>query len=197
MHEQDIRPLFGGAIQAAIPSRFIDASNLREIPDNQEVFVDSKGTDQSLIIELLEAVEITVDDRSPAEHHFWILAEENNALEAKIASTGIVPEVLPNFTPLEAHTTSLIGTQRISKFRENTPQSANLVAVHLCVIRLPRVGTDVVITLNQPLQLGQESSSVAGLDVRDAVEESGRRAEEVFRGVVEGFAVREWGLFGN
>lgn len=48
--------LFGGAIVAPIPSSFMDASQFRQIPDNQEVFVDTK-TQQSMIVELLEQVD--------------------------------------------------------------------------------------------------------------------------------------------
>jgi hypothetical protein len=48
--------LFGGAIVAPIPSSFMDASQFRQIPDNQEVFVDTK-TQQSMFVELLEQVD--------------------------------------------------------------------------------------------------------------------------------------------
>ncbi|XP_031209892.1 ran guanine nucleotide release factor-like [Mastomys coucha] len=46
-------PLFGGAFSAILPSGAIDVSDLRPVPDNQEVFCHPV-TDQSLIIELLE-----------------------------------------------------------------------------------------------------------------------------------------------
>ena len=48
--------LFGGALSISIPDVFVNASNFREIPDNQEVFV-SKDSDFSFIIELLETPE--------------------------------------------------------------------------------------------------------------------------------------------
>ncbi|KAI3738985.1 hypothetical protein L2E82_29310 [Cichorium intybus] len=34
------RRLFGGAISTTLPLRFEDVSNIREVPDHQEVFVD-------------------------------------------------------------------------------------------------------------------------------------------------------------
>ncbi|KAJ3081570.1 hypothetical protein HK102_002265, partial [Quaeritorhiza haematococci] len=52
------RPLFGGAITTALPDSFIDISTFREVPDNQEVFVD-RDTDQSIVIELLQLAEET------------------------------------------------------------------------------------------------------------------------------------------
>ncbi|XP_073874631.1 ran guanine nucleotide release factor isoform X3 [Macaca fascicularis] len=46
-------PLFGGAFSAILPTGAIDVSDLRPVPDNQEVFCHPV-TDQSLIVELLE-----------------------------------------------------------------------------------------------------------------------------------------------
>jgi hypothetical protein len=48
-----IARLFGGAITASIPSTFIDASDLRQIPDEQEVFVDRNGL-ASITFDILE-----------------------------------------------------------------------------------------------------------------------------------------------
>ena len=64
------RQLFGGAVLASLPAQFQvraprrhggartltaaqDASALREVPDNQEVWVDAES-DASLIVELVE-----------------------------------------------------------------------------------------------------------------------------------------------
>jgi hypothetical protein len=49
----NVTKLFGGAIEALIPAHFQDASQFRQIPDNQEVFV-AGDSDDSVIIELLE-----------------------------------------------------------------------------------------------------------------------------------------------
>ena len=46
-------PLFGGTFSAILPPGAIDVSDLRPVPDNQEVFCHPV-TDQSLIVELLE-----------------------------------------------------------------------------------------------------------------------------------------------
>ncbi|KAI9278058.1 hypothetical protein BY458DRAFT_432393 [Sporodiniella umbellata] len=50
------QPLFGGAIVIPLKKSFMDASQFRQVPDNQEVFVDTV-TQQSLIVELLEQVD--------------------------------------------------------------------------------------------------------------------------------------------
>ena len=46
-------PLYGGALSVELPRSFTDASELREVPDHQEVWVDT-CSDRSLIIEILE-----------------------------------------------------------------------------------------------------------------------------------------------
>lgn len=46
------RPLFGESINIQLPERFVDISDFRPIPDNQEVFADA-NIDQSLIIEIM------------------------------------------------------------------------------------------------------------------------------------------------
>lgn len=45
--------LFGGAMEILVPNGFLDVSEIRQVPDNQEVFV-SNYSDASLIVELLE-----------------------------------------------------------------------------------------------------------------------------------------------
>ncbi|KAH9562353.1 hypothetical protein CY35_05G067700 [Sphagnum magellanicum] len=57
------RPLFGGAIMCCIPANFHDVSNVREVPNNQEAFVDP-NRDESIIVELLELKDTVVDERS-------------------------------------------------------------------------------------------------------------------------------------
>lgn len=48
--------LFGGACGIQLPLGYIDASLFRQIPDNQEVYIE-KDSDSSFIIEILETPE--------------------------------------------------------------------------------------------------------------------------------------------
>ena len=50
------RPLYGGAITCNLPDSYIDVSQMREIPDQQEVWVSSgtDTTDSSIIFEIFE-----------------------------------------------------------------------------------------------------------------------------------------------
>ncbi|CAO2643723.1 Ran guanine nucleotide release factor [Lemmus lemmus] len=61
-------PLFGGAFSAILPPGAIDVSDLRPVPDNQEVFCHPV-TDQSLIVELLE-LQAHVRGEAAARYHF-------------------------------------------------------------------------------------------------------------------------------
>jgi hypothetical protein len=61
-------PLFGGAFSAILPTGAIDVSDLRPVPDNQEVFCHPV-TDQSLIVELLE-LQAHVRGEAAAWYHF-------------------------------------------------------------------------------------------------------------------------------
>lgn len=61
-------PLFGGAFSAILPRGAIDVSDLRPVPDNQEVFCHPV-TDLSLIIELLE-LQVHVQGEAAVRYHF-------------------------------------------------------------------------------------------------------------------------------
>ena len=61
------RPLFGGAIELALPARFVDVSPFRQIPDHQEVFFDGPS-DQSVIVEILSFV--PQENARAAAYHF-------------------------------------------------------------------------------------------------------------------------------
>lgn len=71
------RPLFGGSITCTFPSRFQDVSNIRQVPDHQEVFADP-GRDESLIFELLD-FKHDVGDNGSAAWFLLDLASEQNA----------------------------------------------------------------------------------------------------------------------
>ncbi|VDN11243.1 unnamed protein product [Dibothriocephalus latus] len=58
----ETRTLFGGAFQILLPNSFKDVSTFRQVPDNQEVFVNDEN-DESLSIDILDAV----DSTSPEE----------------------------------------------------------------------------------------------------------------------------------
>ncbi|KAK3227601.1 hypothetical protein Dsin_007463 [Dipteronia sinensis] len=78
------RPLFGGAIATTFPHRFHDVSNIRLVPDHQEVFVDP-ARDESLIFELLDFKE-DVGDNGSAASFLQDLATEQDAEGCRLGS---------------------------------------------------------------------------------------------------------------
>ncbi|RUO95599.1 hypothetical protein BC936DRAFT_143646 [Jimgerdemannia flammicorona] len=185
-----ITPLFGGAITAYIPPAFVDSSDFRKIPDNQEVYVDV-ATDQSIIIELLQMVE-EAEGEGVARYHFQQLGEDNDAADTQITSiVTLSPAEVPNMPPT-AIPILLTGTQSITKFNESGSEATNFVGILLAVIRLPQVTTDMVISYNLPLAIGPQSSSRVIAAARPASPEAGL---EEFKRVLASLLIKDWGLF--
>ncbi|KAL7587448.1 uncharacterized protein LOC111896144 [Lactuca sativa] len=191
------RPLFGGAVSTTFPLRFEDVSNIREVPDHQEVFVDP-ARDESLIFELLE-LKHDVEDNGSATWFLQDLAREQGAEGNIVTEQSAVfeaPEL--QFRNLPAVITTANAQMAISKARQGR-EAQNLVKVYLANLRLKGVGTDVVITAYEPVfinPLSESASSVgAGLTVPAA--QSGRTAMvEVFKQAVSSFRINDWNLFG-
>ncbi|MBN3282108.1 MOG1 factor, partial [Polyodon spathula] len=143
-------PLFGGAFSAVLPPNFRDVSDLREIPDNQEVFAHSH-TDQSIIVELLEH-QTHVTGRDAARYHFEDVAGRNEAAGpggSQVLSVELLPTAEISLQESES-VWLLHGTQQVSKFNE---EAQNTVAVYLGLFRLPQYSTDALVTFNDPLAI--------------------------------------------
>lgn len=68
-----LTPLYGGAITASLPTSFKDASSLRQIPDHQEVYIDSDGY-SSIVVDILEYVAKDTDEDA-LQYHFHDLVD--------------------------------------------------------------------------------------------------------------------------
>ncbi|CAK9225859.1 unnamed protein product [Sphagnum troendelagicum] len=192
------RPLFGGAIMCRIPANFHDVSNVREVPNNQEAFVDP-NRDESIIVELLELKDTVVDERSSR----WFLqdlaieqdSEQSLVVESENTITTAVD--VPN---LEASipVNVTVGTIAIAKSRQGD-DARNLVRVHLANIRLHGVKTDVVITVYEPLIINEWSQSAAAVGAGTTVPAAlagCMAAPDVLKLVLSTFKICDWSLFG-
>ncbi|KAM4574572.1 ran guanine nucleotide release factor [Fundulus diaphanus] len=183
-----LRPLFGGALSAVVPHNLTDVSELREIPDNQEVFAHPH-TDQSLIVELLE-YQGQVADQDAARYHFEDIAGSNEAREPGAFEVGDVVALPKAEVSLSECSSAwmLKGTQCVSKFNE---EARNTVSVHLGLFRLPQFSTDVLITFNDPQSISPDSSSAS------AAETHGQPwTVEDFRRTLLSLTLHNPGLFG-
>jgi len=182
------RELFGGAITASIPEAFKDASIVREVPDNQEVYVDI-NTDQSIIVELLEQAEDASNDECGL-YHFKQLAEDNKAENFEIIKNeDIAPQDIPNIK-IESIKKLVLGKQIIAKFNEKDPDAKNIVNIYLAVIRIPSIETDMLISYNCPVYIGSKSSSRT-----QSKEGQETISDEIFKQLIKSFNVVEWDLF--
>ncbi|SAM03386.1 hypothetical protein [Absidia glauca] len=182
--------LFGGAIYTTIKSSYVDASDLRQIPDNQEVFLDM-NTQQSLIIELLEKVEHLNEDC--AKFHFEQIAEQNNATSYSIKSIehASVDVAAPKL-PLDTTIYFVRGIQNVAKFNE---EAVNHVELVMAVVRLEKVETDLIISLNAPIQVAPTSSEMKDVNLVEPAAPIARIVDEI-KLVVQGLEIHDWGLFG-
>ncbi|XP_066484937.1 ran guanine nucleotide release factor [Tiliqua scincoides] len=149
--QQQPQLLFGGAFSAFLPPGCLDVSELRQVPDNQEVFVHP-STDQSIIIELLE-YQAGVPDENAARYHFEDAA--GASAEAEVLSQE---SLAPHLLALEGCSSAwcLTTCQLVAKFNE---KAKNKVTVHLVLLRLPQYGTDLLLTFNNPTCIHPLSSS--------------------------------------
>ncbi|KAI9591737.1 hypothetical protein BDF19DRAFT_250823 [Syncephalis fuscata] len=153
------RALFGGAIEAVIPSTFSDVSQFREVPDNQEVFAATE-TEESIIVELLELDE-DVPDNECAKFHFEQIAQHNESPETQIINlVSLTTADLPHL-PSDTVGYLLAGQQQVAKFREKTSTSLNTVDIFMAVLRLRHISTEILVTVNVPVAIGSTSSSRA------------------------------------
>lgn len=139
------RGVFGGAITMTLPADIIDASEIRQVPDTQELFL-FRDSDISIILEVLERVE--PDDPSEAiTFHFNSIAHDNDAQTAVVHAIEQVPA-----TSTDTNTTPpaiiLYGTQHVAKFNRPTPDE---VRIFLAVFRVASKNVDLVLTFNVPV----------------------------------------------
>ncbi|XP_057777167.1 uncharacterized protein LOC130995775 [Salvia miltiorrhiza] len=189
--------LFGGAISSTFPLRFQDISNIRQVPDHQEVFVDPTR-DESLIFELLD-LKTDVADHGSATWFLQDLANEQDAEGTMVLEqSGVFEADGLRFRSSPAVITTAIGQMGISKGRQGR-DAQNLVKVYLANLRLKDVGTDVLITAYEPVTINplSESAATVGAGLAVPAAQSGcMPMEEVFRGAVSSFKVNDWSLFG-
>eukprot|EP00002_Diphylleia_rotans_P000798 TRINITY_DN10422_c0_g1_i1.p1 TRINITY_DN10422_c0_g1~~TRINITY_DN10422_c0_g1_i1.p1 ORF type:complete len:184 (-),score=30.67 TRINITY_DN10422_c0_g1_i1:94-645(-) len=176
-----VAELYGGAMQMRVPCSFFNVSEIRQIPDHQEVFVDRVIPEWSCIVEFLEYQSSQADDNI-ARYLFTDLCEENGvegASDMSIVSSSVLDLAQkPNF--VEFHASIIYGTQRVCKFRES---ERKLVHTWLGVVRLPKVNCELAVSFNIP----QDASGVT-IDFLSTV-------HSIFAHVFSSLQINDWGLF--
>lgn len=161
------RELFGGALTALVPTSFADASQFRQVPDTQEVFVDDGPAEESLIFDILE--KISDADDSAIKTHFGEIVAINGGASEILTSGQLQGANYPTWTCL--------GEQETKKWGK---EEETLTKVTICValVRLEKVSTDIVISYNV----------IQG----ERQQEGYERLQEI----AKSFKVKDWDLFG-
>lgn len=149
-------PLYGGAITTVIPDGFLDVSMLREVPDTQEVYVNSRsendanddglGFNESVIVDLLQRVE-EGDDKKALEFHLKEIADLNGSTQWEVLK----------YQALESQTLATSGAiaqccvMLETAYKWGKVNEKEIVVSCIGLIRLEDVDTDVLITVNVPL----------------------------------------------
>ena len=176
-------PLYGGAITVDLPSSFADASQIRQVPDHQEVYLASEGY-TSIVVEILEYVD-KPSDAEALQYHFSDLVDgtgdSTNLLRQESA-------VMKKVAGKPVHVLSFIQTPGPNENpRRKVPE---FVYIHLLLLRLKEKGTDLMVTVNVPHYKGEYEAVKEG--EKTALMKDGDEAAEK---VLETFDIKEWGLF--
>ncbi|KGY15175.1 hypothetical protein PABG_11959 [Paracoccidioides brasiliensis Pb03] len=140
--------LFGGAIAIDLPEDFLDVSDIRQVPDNQEVFM-SQDTQTSIIIEIVERLEpeklqLQPNDNSKTNPDQEEVAQDMQAVKAHIHEicevSGDSYELISSSGPIEVlklpNTPAYMAQARILcsvKRRGGEPASVSAAARRVAV----------------------------------------------------------------
>mmetsp|Transcript_12866 Transcript_12866/g.30146 ORF Transcript_12866/g.30146 Transcript_12866/m.30146 type:complete len:189 (-) Transcript_12866:187-753(-) len=148
---------YGGAILTLLPKTFLDASTLRDVPDNQEVWVDEES-EKSVIFEILEYQSRALDDSDPLHFFFSDLATHHSAEKSEKWSSCRVDEGGAPHLPASCRCFQGSGVQWIAKTNRD---AATPVRLDLALVRLPEVESDILMYFNDPGRSGSADDSTA------------------------------------
>lgn len=209
----DVRNLYGGAIQALLPTSFLDVSDLRPIPDHQEVFLDPSD-DSCIIVELMELDTEHGDGEGAIRHQFAELASQNESHGTSLVNDHVFVYPMSFISSLDSSVSryGVVGVQNIQKHRSaNAP--VDLVIIMMVLLRVPQVSTDILITLNIPVP--PQVLATQGSVLREAIQAltpavmmAGSNVSEthanllqylpqiqVLRAFLDSFRIVDWNLF--
>lgn len=170
------RALFGGSMRCLVPSSLEDLSTFRQVPDNQECFYDAVYL---LAIEMLERQDISDDDASL--FFFNDLAETNESIASEFLSATKAAIRSPS-SDLIAYFGC--GTQLCRKQMITTASiEEHSIRVDLCVIRLRKQETDLLISLTTT----RSDTVQANLSLTSS---------ELLKKIAQSFEIVDWTLFG-
>jgi len=202
-------------MSASLPSRFLDASDVRPVPDHQEVWHDGGGGGdttaaglQAVLVEIAEHDGEGVADAAAGAHFFDDAAEGAGAAAGPNStySREVDPSQLPapRMPPPARPTAAREGAFVVAAAAPagGAPSRMQLLAAAVAVFRLPRVASDVVITSFEPAgPWPPPTEATAATTTAPPIEAAAAAAVAAARRrlarVVASVKVHDWGLFGG
>ena len=181
---------------------------MRQVPDHQECWqqVDADGTASASgagslwVVELLDR-QSSIPDDDAAAFFFQDLADANGVPpEARsFVHVTIVPPIVPTAEPAPLVTSPQvvvrggIGRQYVAVGKDVDAagnaraqlQAVERVQTQLCVLRLPKVETDLLVTWTEPVPPGGD------------IHHHPEAFSETFQAIVDSLCIRDWSLFGQ
>lgn len=197
--------LYGGAITISkLPNSFIDISQIRQVPDTQEVFINqlsshnhshdvSGSFDHSFIIDLLErvdpidyqeAIHLHLQDIVPPHVHNQLIEQikQQQQEDNEDDDDGIIRYFsFVQFKP---------------QYKKSDPnESPKQIITLICLIRLEKVDTDVLLQYIIPLKSENENVNV-NFEGSTKVDKIVKESYDLFKKIALSFTVKDWNLFG-
>ncbi|XDG04918.1 hypothetical protein ABKA04_004533 [Annulohypoxylon sp. FPYF3050] len=193
-------PLYGGALICDLPASFADVSAIRQVPDNEEVYIDKDGF-TSIIFDIAERVggpgsSPEIDGSALTTHLEDLVGDDLDRVKVWNTTPTLfsrLDEEIPAYT-LIATVAPHKPDSGSSSSDERSGAKTDFTAIILTLVRLEREKTDLLITINVPhikgeydeedvdLQLGKQGKLIG-----DAVDYAAK--------IWETFKVKDWGLF--
>ncbi|KAF2100050.1 Mog1p/PsbP-like protein [Rhizodiscina lignyota] len=184
--------LFGGAIVVDLPAGFGDASSIRQVPDNQEVYLDANGL-TSIIFDILERVDesTAATDQDALKYHFHDIASGTNDTTRFWHFGSATLTKLPN-TPAYV----LFATQEPSRDAPQRGPQPDFTGILLTLVRLAKEKTDIVIAVNVPHVPGEYRPEDVDLPAQKLSPHL-EAATAARQKILETFEIKDWSLFVN
>lgn len=188
-------PLYGGALVAELPEKFADVSKLREVPDNQEVWIDSDGF-TSIIFDITERVgpagsSPEIDGRAMTTHLEELVGEDIDTVKVWNTTETSFSKLSSDFSAYTLIATQTPYAKSGSKSGSSAP---DFTAIILTLLRLEKESTDILVTINVPHIKGEYDEADVDLELGKQGKLIGDAVEYAAR-IWETFKVKDWTLF--
>ncbi|RCI07615.1 hypothetical protein L249_1654 [Ophiocordyceps polyrhachis-furcata BCC 54312] len=189
-------PLYGGAMVCDLPDNFADVSKLRQVPDNQEVWIDKDGF-TSIIFDITERVGgpgsgPEIDGRAMTMHLEDMVGTDIDSV--KIWNTAETEFTRLEFKP-PAYTLIATQTPKVGHSRGQS-SAPDFTAIIMTLLRLEQYKTDILITINVPHIKGEYDEGDVDLELGKQGKLMGN-AVEYSASIWESLKIKDFSLFGE